>query len=137
MKFSTLIPASLFALLLAACGGPEGTYKLDKDAMKKSLEAETKDKDAAGFAAAMVEAMDISLELKSDGTVEMKSSMKLEKDKPAKEETETGKWTKDGDTITLSGGKDNKDLKCKLVSGNLECESGEKGAMGKMVFKKS
>ena len=49
MKFSTLIPASVFALLLAACGGPEGTYKLDKDAMKKSLEAETKDKDAAGL----------------------------------------------------------------------------------------
>ena len=135
MKLNKLAPlASVFALVLVACGGPEGTYKLDKDAMKKAMEADTKDKDAAKFGAAMLDAMDVTLELKKDGVSEMKSSMKLSEDKPAKEDTKAGKWAKDGDTITLSN--DGKDVKCKLASGNLECETGDsKGS--KLIFKKS
>lgn len=138
MKRIKLAPvASVFALLLAACGGPEGTYKLDKDAIKKAMEAEAKSEDEKkmlGFATAMIEAMDVTLELKSDGTADMKTSMKM--GEKAEETSEAGKWTKDGDTITISGGKDGKDVKCKHTGGGLECDAGEKKGP-KLIFKKS
>jgi hypothetical protein len=138
MKLIKLAPvASIFALLLAACGGPEGTYKLDKEAIKKAMEAEAKsddEKKALEFASKMIEAMDVTLELKSDGTADMKTSMKL--GEKAEEKSEPGKWTKDGDTITITGGKDGKDVKCKHTGGGLECDAGEKKGP-KLIFKKS
>ena len=68
------------APLLAGCqSGPEGTYQLDKTEMKKAMEAELakKPKEEQGFgklAIAMIDAMDMSVELKKDGVLEMTST---------------------------------------------------------------
>jgi hypothetical protein len=133
MKLSQLIPFATVGLLaLAACGGPEGKYTLDKEATKAAIDAGKGEKDAKEFGKAMLEAMDMSIELKSDGKYESKSSVELIKDKK-KEETESGEWTKDGDKITLKGKKD--PLSCKLESSKLVCSNKE--GEPALVFKKT
>ncbi len=142
MKLTSLVPVALTSLaLLAGCkGGPEGTYKLDKEAMKTAMKAEIEKmpKDQQGFAElglAMIEAMDITLEIKSGGKYDMKSSMpSLSKDKDKKEESESGDWTAEGDKIKLKGAKD--EITCKFDSAKIECENEkEKGKPG-LTFKK-
>lgn len=144
MKLTSLVPVALTSLaLLAGCkGGPEGTYKLDKEAMKTAMKAEIEKmpKDQQGFAElamAMIETMDVTLEIKSGGKFDMKSSMpSLSKDAEKKEETKSGDWTVEGDKIKLKGEKD--EVSCKFDSSKIECEAeGEKGK-GKpgMTFKK-
>lgn len=141
MKLTSLVPMAFasLALLLAGCGGPEGTYKLDKEAMKTAMKAEIEKmpKDQQGFGElglALIEAMDITLEIKSGGKYDMKSSMpSLSKDKEKKEETESGDWSVEGDKIKLKGAKE--ELTCKLDSSKIECEGKEKGKTG-FTFKK-
>lgn len=133
MKVGKLISfASVGLLLLAGCGGPEGTWTLDKDATKAAIDAGKGEKDAKEFGKALLDAMDMSIELKSGGKYEMKSSVELEKGKKT-DETESGDWTKDGDTVTLKGKKE--DLKCKIESGKMSCSG--KDDESAYVFKKS
>jgi hypothetical protein len=132
--------AAMLALsFLAGCGGgPEGMYSFDKENAKKAMEAEIakkpKEEQAfAGLALALIDALDMKLEIKSGGKWEMKMSAPSlgGKDAEKKEESETGDWTVEGDTITLKG---KKDLKCKFDSKQLSCDAEKDGPP--MVFKK-
>lgn len=130
--FKRLSAVALLGLtfLFTACkGGPEGTYKLDKGAMKETMEAEIKKmpEEQQGFAKlmlAMIDAMDMKLTLKSGGELEMEATTPaMGKDKEAKTETKKGTWKAEGEKITLSA--DDKDLECKLEEKKLKCESGK------------
>jgi hypothetical protein len=125
---------------LAGCGGVEGTYKLDKAEMKKAMEAEiaklpADQKAFAQLAVAMIDQMDMSIELKAGGKLAMNATTpSLEKDKPAKADTKEGEWRKEGDGVVLKV--DNQDLKCKLEGKKLNCSSDKKGEPA-LVFIKS
>ena len=117
------------AFALAACGSVEGTYKLDKAEMKKSMEAEIAKMPAdqqgmAKLALAMIDAMDMSIELKSGGKAEMKASMPGLTEK-GKDESKTGEWRKEGDKVIIKG--DGKEMTCATGGGKLTCESGKPG----------
>ena len=146
MKMVQIVCASAlvvsFAAMVGCKGSPEGNYKLDKAETKKAMEAEiakmpAEDKKMAELGVAMIDAMDINLEIKGEGKTQMKSKMALSKDAPPKEETEAGEWRKDGDSIVIKSGKEGKDeMKCKTESGKLNCASGKKGSMT-LVFAKA
>ncbi len=134
---------SIGALLLVACkGSPEGTYKLDKAEMKKSMEADIAkmpegDQAMAKLGAGLVDLMDLTLTIKADGKTETVSVIpSLEKGTPPKKETEAGEWKKDGDSIVLTSAKDKRELKCTSASGKLTCKSDKKGAT-QVIFVKS
>lgn len=138
---TTLVTMTLAALALAGCGGggPEGTYKLDKAEVKKNAEAQiaklpAEQQKFAQLGLAMIEAMDMSLELQPGGTLVMKSSMpSLDKDKPAKTDEKKGTWKLDGDAVVIDDGK--QPIKCNRGGGKLTCE-GKKADDPKLVFVK-
>ena len=124
---------AIAALGLTGCGGGvEGTYKIDKPEMKKAMEAEVAKlpADQQGFAklaVALIDAMDITVELQAGGKLTMKSTMpSLEKDKPAQTKEEKGTWKQEGDSIILDNG-DGKPAKCKQSPGKLTCEASKPG----------
>lgn len=134
---------AIATLGLAGCGGggPEGTYKIDKAEMKKHMEAEVAKlpADQQGFAklaVALIDAMDITVELQAGGKLTMKTSMpSLEKDKPAQTKEANGTWKKEGETIILDDG-DGKPAKCKIVSPTkLDCEAEKPGEPGLVLIK--
>ncbi len=133
MKLSHALCAALAlsTLTLAGCGGPEGTYKLDKAEVKKNMEAEIAKMpaDQQGFAKlglAMIESMDMTVELQSGGKLKMKSSMpSLEEGKPPKTEEKEGTWKVEGDSVVLTS--DGKPTKCAKSGGKLSCEPEKKG----------
>lgn len=138
---TTLALASSFALAGCGGGGVEGTYKLDKTEMKKSMEAEIAKMpaDQQGFAKlgmALVDAMDMSMELQAGGKMKMKSSMPniMEKDKPAKTEEKDGTWKVEGETVIIET--DGKPVKCAKSGGKLTCE-GQKQGEPSLVFNKA
>jgi hypothetical protein len=135
MNSMKLAVAALLALSsLAGCGGgPEGSYKFDKEAAKAELENE-KDEAAKKFGQAMLEKMEMSIEIKKDGKYDAKVSMPSFKD-PAKveEQVESGEWKAEGNAITLKGKKD--DLSCTLEGKKLSCS--DKSGKQKLVFTKS
>lgn len=133
--------ASLAILGLAGCGGgAEGTYKLDKVEMKKSMEAEVAKLPAAqqGFAKlaiAMVDAMDVTVELQAGGKLKMTSSMpSFDKGKPAKTDEKAGTWKATSGGVELTA--DGKPLQCTKDGKKLTCASDKKGEPS-MVFLKS
>ena len=133
MKLVKLAPVATLALLgLAGCGGPEGKYTLDKDATKAAIDSGSDAKDAKEFGKAILEAMDMTIEIKSGGKFDATSSIEMEKGKK-EEKTESGDWTKEGDKLTLKGAKD--PMTCTIEGSKLLCASGEK--KGSFVFKKS
>ena len=131
--FKTIATGALLlsAFGFAGCGGVEGIYKLDKAEMKKAMEAEiaklpADQKAFAQLAVALIDQMDMSIELKAGGKLEMKATTPaLDKDKAAKTETKEGEWRKEGDSVIIKA--DNQELKCKAESKKLTCESGKKG----------
>ena len=134
---------ALFASTIAGCqGGLEGTYTLDKAEMKKAMEAEVAKlpADQQGFAKlaiAMVDAMEMKLDLKPGGKLEMTSSMpSFAKDGKAKTENKTGEWKKDGDKVVL---KMDKEMTCKAADKKLTCEGPKKGEKSEpaLVFVRS
>jgi hypothetical protein len=124
---------ALFASTLAGCGGGvEGVYTLDKAEMKKAMEAEIAKMpaDQQGFGKlglALVDAMEMKLDLKSGGKVEMTSTMPsfTKGDKP-KTENKTGEWRKEGDKVVI---KADKEMSCTQADKKLTCEAvgGKKG----------
>jgi PBP1b-binding outer membrane lipoprotein LpoB len=136
MKIAKALVASiaLATLGLAGCGGGvEGTYKLDKAEMKKSMEAEVAKlpADQQGFAklaVALIDTMDMSMELQSGGKLKMKATMpSLDKDKPAKTDEKDGTWKVDGDSVMIDAGDGKGAIKCAKGGGKLTCEPGKKG----------
>jgi len=136
MKMNKLVVGvvGIVAFGLVGCGGVEGTYKLDKDAMKKNAEAEIAKKPAADQEAAkallgMFDKMDMTLELKSGGAASMKTTGPTGKD-----DEKTGTWKKDGDSVVLTS--DNgKELKCQKSGNKLTCT--KDGKDDSLVFVKS
>lgn len=135
--------ALAFAVLgLTACGGGgvEGTYKIDKPEMKKAMEAEVAKlpADQQGFAklaVALIDMMDVTVELKEGGKLTMKSTMpSLEKDKPATTKEENGTWKKEGESIILDNG-DGKPAKCKQAGNKLTCDPEKAGEPGLVLIK--
>lgn len=140
IKFTTSVVA-LSVLGLTAChGGPEGTYKLDKTAMEKAMNAKIaklpKEQQAfAGMATAMIEAMNVQLKIESGGKAEITTTMPaFEKGKPAQTKTESGTWRKKGDKVILT--KEGKDTTCQQDGKKLKCPS-DRPSDPPMVFIKS
>jgi len=129
-RLSAVALLGLTFLLTACKGGPEGTYKLDKGAVKETMKAKIAEmpEEQQGLAKmmlAMLDAMDMKLTLKSGGELEMEATTpSMGKEKKPKTEKKSGKWKADGETITITT--DDKDLKCKLEENKLSCESGDK-----------
>ena len=72
----TLGALALVALGLTGCGGPEGTYKLDKAEVKKAMEADIakmpeKEQGMAKLGLAMIDAIDMSIGELRDGPSEL------------------------------------------------------------------
>lgn len=141
MTLTKIVGTALLAFVgLAGCGGAEGTYKLDKAEMKKSMEAEIAKLPAAqqGFAKlaiAMVDSMEVTVELQSGGKLKMTSSMpSFDKAKPAKTEEKLGTWKATGDAVELTA--DGKPLQCAKSGKKLTCTSDKKGEPS-MVFIKA
>ena len=128
---------ALGALLLSACKGAEGTYKLDKAETKKSMEAELEKlpEDQKGMAKLMLgrfDSMDMSIELKPGGAAEMKASTaSVGAGEAPKTDAAPGKWSKDGDTIVIFEG--GKKVTCTLAGSKLTCAGSEKSSP-KLVF---
>lgn len=136
MKNSKLLACALAVIGLVGCGGVEGTYKLDKDETKKSMEAEIAKMPAdqqafAKLGMAMADKMDATLELKKDNTVSM--SMTVDGKPEGKEKT--GTWKKEGDDVVLTS--DGKDMHCKKDGKKLSCTEKHQSGDSTMVFTKS
>ncbi|MEZ4439959.1 MAG: hypothetical protein R3B72_12760 [Polyangiaceae bacterium] len=139
-KMATLVTA-LGLLSLTACkSGPEGTYKIDKDEMKKAMDAEIEKlpEEQRGFAklaVALIDGMNVSVELKSGGDLEMKTSMinPMKKDAAPEEKTISGKWKAEGENVTLTT--EGKDITCKSEGNKLSCEGSKKGEPGLVLVK--
>lgn len=141
MKFIEIVGAALVftSFSLAGCGGPEGTYKLDKAEMKKAMESDIAKmpSDKQGFAKlglAMIDSMDMTVELQSGGKLKLKSTMPSLGSDSSKTEEKEGTWTAEGDSIVLTS--DGKPTKCTKSSAKLRCESDKKDGQA-LVFEKS
>jgi len=141
MTTTVLARSASFAvalLMLSGCKGPEGVYAIDKDETKKTLEAEIAkapaEQQAMGkLVLSLFHQMDMSLELKKGGEVEMKMSMPSPMGGEPKAETKKGTWTKDGSTVVVDS--DGKKMSCALDAAKLTCEASDKSQ--KLVFKKN
>lgn len=145
MKKLALFAIGFAALGLAGCGGGvEGTYKLDKGEMKKQMEAEIAkmpaDQQSFGkLAIAMIDGMDMTVDLQSGGKLKAKSTVAMDPSKPAKTEEKDGTWKAEGDNLTLDTG-DGKPLKCSKAGNKLTCDTaaaGEKKGGPVLVLVKS
>jgi ABC-type oligopeptide transport system substrate-binding subunit len=104
------LAALVAALCLTACGGsPAGTYELDKAGMKAEIEeavAANPDDPSAAMAASMIgpmlDSLDVTLTLHSNGSAEMRMAMM------GRVESQSGTWTSGGDRLTLSFNGDTK-----------------------------
>lgn len=100
-----MLVALAMSISLVACGGGEAAYvgkwELDKEAFKAAVEKEMtkeeKEDPMAGMAMAMVEAMDIKLDIKSDHTFSATMSMGM----LGQDET-TGTWKREGNGIVMT-----------------------------------
>jgi hypothetical protein len=122
-----LAAGSVLLLALLACkgGSVEGTYNLDKTEIKKEMEAEIQKMSAEerGFAqlgVALIDLMEIKLELKSGGVAEISSKTPKLEEGQAEMEKDTGTWAKDGDTVTVTTKEDT--LSCTAGDGKLRCK---------------
>jgi hypothetical protein len=122
----------LVTLGLTGCGGVEGTYKLDKAEVKKAMEADIakmpeKEQAMAKLGLAMIDAMDMTIELQPGGKLTSKMSMpSFDKGKPPKTEEKAGTWKKDGDSLVLDDG-DGKPSTCTVAGNKLSCAGQKKG----------
>jgi hypothetical protein len=138
MKNSKLLVGTLALIAsgIVGCGGVEGTYKLDKEETKKSMEAEIAKMPAdqqqfAKMGMSMADKMDATLELKKDQSMSM--SMTMEGKTEGKEKT--GTWKKEGDDVVLTS--DGKDMKCQKSGKKLTCTDHHASGDSTMVFTKS
>jgi hypothetical protein len=129
MLKTTLSTAALTAILalgLTACnkGSAEGSYTIDKAAMKKEAEAKInklpEDQRAmAKLGLAMIDKLEMTLELNKGGEAEFSTKMM------GKSDTKKGKWTEQDGSITISAGEAGKELSCKLDGSKLECKKAD------------
>ena len=147
MNIARTFAAATFAVAtfgLAGCGGGvEGTYKLDKAEVKRAMETEMA-RSMVGvplppglvrIATAMVDAMEMTMELQAGGKLKVKATMpSLEPGKPGQTQDKEGTWTADGASIVLTA--NGKAIKCSKSWTKLSCESGKQGDPA-LIFVKS
>ena len=136
-----LVAVAVLALVSCKGGGPVGTYSLDKDAMKKTMEAEIAKMPAdkqgmAKLGLEMINLMDMKLALAEGGKGEMLMSMpSLGGDKKTESHAQPLTWEfKDG-KVTINDGK--KPNTCDLKGDKLECGAGGGDPMERIVFTKT
>jgi len=111
MNLRTVLSSLLTLALLTSCGGDPaaavaGVYTLDKDALKAAMAAQQKQapegeaNPMAGMMEKMIESMEISMDLKADGTVSMKSSMTMMGE--TKNDESEGSWKLEGDKVVIT-----------------------------------
>lgn len=139
MKRWTICIAILaMTLSLSACksGSVEGTYNLDKAAMKADAEAliakMPKEKQGmAKFGLAMIEMMSVELVLQSGGKALMKTSMPnpFKKGEVSNKE-DAGTWTLDGKKLSIvtTNKKTNKEttVECSIGGKKLTCQDAKR-----------
>lgn len=141
--------AALTLSLVSACGGgagaaasAAGVYTLDKAAFKQTMlasmpEEAKKEKMAMEMVDKMADGMNVSIELKADGTATM--SIKTEMMGQKKDDTETGTWKLDGNKLTMTTKeKDGKEetKTADYANGSFTVEHEDGGQKMKMTFKK-
>lgn len=145
LKFTHKVTATaLVALSLAGsmgckAKGPEGTYTIDKDAMKKSMEAEIAKMPAeqqafAKLALTMIDSLDMNLVIEPEGKLTLKTTQPSLTDKPAKTVDKTGTWKIEGKNLVMET--DGKPLSCTQEESKLTCVSGAKEGEPALVFLK-
>lgn len=135
-----LVSSVLFLLLpiVAACGDTSaaGTYKLDTAALREQMRKQMPPdapKEATEQFEKMTEAMQGSIELKSDGTASF-----VFKAPPFADESASGTWKLDGNALTLTTTKDGKqDTETATLSGGtITLRKEESGQTMELVFRK-
>lgn len=132
---------------VAACGGDAaasaaGVYQIDKAAFKETMLAAMpaeakKDKMAMDMIEKMADSMNVSIELKADGTATM--SMKMEMMGQKKDDTENGTWKLEGNKLSMTtkdkAGKEETKT-AEYAHGAFSIEHDDGGQKMKMTFKK-
>jgi hypothetical protein len=131
-KSFAVVTLAFAGLGLAGCGGGvEGTYKIDKAEMKKTMEAEVAKMPAeqqgfAKLALGLIDAMDMTIELQAGGKAKTKmTSPTLDPAKPGKTEEKEGTWKAEGETVEITT--DGKSVKCTKGPNKLTCTGDKKG----------
>lgn len=147
-SFATFLTA-LTLSLVAACGGgagaassAAGVYELDKAALKQTMlaampEEAKKEKMAMEMVDKMTDGMNVSIELKADGSATM--SFKMDMMGQKKDDTETGTWKLDGTKLSMTTKeKDGKEetKTADYANGSFTIEHEDGGQKMKMTFKK-
>lgn len=138
-SLSTITLALTFGL--AGCGGPEGTYKLDKAEMKKSIEADMaklpeNERIGPQFALKLLDAAELSVTLEPGGKLKAKATKpSLDASKPATTEEKTGTWKQEGDALLLEMG-DGKPVRCARAANKLTCKDASKPGETSLFFVK-
>jgi hypothetical protein len=138
----------LCAFALTACSpstaNVAGSYELDKEAVKKAMQAEIDKQKAAGeedpmagMAMAMVDSMTVTMTLNADGTANMNMTMPM----MGSGQAATGTWTLSGSRITVTAAAEGEEPtpKTGTVSGDtitFEKVEGDDDMPFDMVFKK-
>ena len=94
----------------------------------------------AKLGTSFIDQVDMTMELKSGGAASMKSTMPniLDPKAAPKTEDDTGTWKKDGDTITITGPKGDKDsFTCTKSGSKLTCKEPNSKDNFSMIFTKS
>lgn len=124
-----------------AAASAAGTYELDKAAMKQAIQAaipaDQKDKMPAGVLDGMVDGMNVTIDLKADGTASM--AMKMEMMGQKMEDSGTGTWKLDGNKLTMTtknkaGKEETKTVD--YANGSFSIEEDQGGMKMRMTFKK-
>lgn len=135
--------------LVAACGGgagaassAAGVYEMDKAAFKQTMlasmpEEAKKEKMAMEMVDKMADGMNVTIDLKADGSAAMTIKMDMMGQK--KDETENGTWKLDGNKLSITTKeKDGKEetKTADYANGSFSIEHEDGGQKMKMTFKK-
>ncbi len=115
---------TLATALVACKSSPEGKYVLDQAATQGAYQATVDQLPAeqqpmAKLSLAMIPTMNLSMELKSGGALEVASSILLDKSAPPIVKTQTGTWRLDGSKLITTV--DGRDATCDVAGGKLTC----------------
>lgn len=133
MKTMTrIVVGAAVALFVAGCSkdSAEGKYVLDKPTMKAELEKKVqelpeKERGMAKFAMAMMEAMEMEVDLQKEGKLKVTTSMpSLKEGADKKVKNQDGTWKLEEKKLILSVPGE-KDLNCELQGKNIKCSDKE------------
>jgi hypothetical protein len=140
---------TMAALGLAGCSsGVEGTYTLDKATVKKAMEAAVAGQSGGGivfdFFTQAIDQVEMTIELKADGTVALKSTLPTGGWTGAgpgrrlewfTREDNDGRWKAEGETIVVTGAGNS--ITCLKSGARLNCQSNGTTFFFPLVFVRS